>query len=543
MSLRSVRAVSGRLLWRWLPPFAWMGLIYFLSSDHFSAPELRRTWAGWIAAKSVHIGEYAVLGLLWYRAFNGAVASWSRSAAMLSLLAAAGYAILDELHQSWTTERSGSARDVVLDSFGASLSIVATRVSSLVRRVVAWGAPGETGAWTASSAGRSDLPGPDTTRPDTVVSTVAAALTRGLRSRVARGGGLVLGASVLGGGMNLIAVVLTIRHLSPEAFGALAVALTTMQLVGALANVGLNETLMTMVSRAEAAKRPDEVTRVLSAVLRVRVTVTAAVVAGGVLLCRLVSDSVFGRPDLGFPLLLAIVGAGGVSLAQFGLATLRAFRALGWYATVAIVRNALVLGAVALLIATGRLDLTAALVVNVAAPFLVFGLSVPFGSLGALRGSGRPLDLLPRIWDFSKWVVVFNLCSMFFSRLEIYLLTALASPVELGIYSAAFKLAGGINMVEATVRTVLFPEVARRGASPALASAVRRYVGALAVLGGLVCVACVLASPLIVPILGERYAAAVPIFLIEVISHFVRVISLSVRLFANLLALGQLAGR
>ena len=35
---------------------------------------------------------------------------------------------------------------------------------------------------------------------------------------------------------------------------------------------------------------------------------------------------------------------------------------------------------------------------------------------------------------------------------------------------------------------------------------------------------------------GVTGAAAVPIFVIEVISHFVRIISLSVRLFANLLA-------
>ena len=35
---------------------------------------------------------------------------------------------------------------------------------------------------------------------------------------------------------------------------------------------------------------------------------------------------------------------------------------------------------------------------------------------------------------------------------------------------------------------------------------------------------------------GVTGSAAVPIFVIEVISHFVRIISLSVRLFANLLA-------
>src|SRR5512145_585706 len=100
--------------------------------------------------------------------------------------------------------------------------------------------------------------------------TLAEILTRGLRSRLAKAGGLVLTANMLSGAINFVAIVLTIRYLSPEAFGILTFALTTMQLVGMLSNVGLNETMMTLISRAEAAQRPTEVTQALSTILRLR---------------------------------------------------------------------------------------------------------------------------------------------------------------------------------------------------------------------------------------------------------------------------------
>lgn len=112
-------------IWRWLPPFGWMAMIYFLSTDHLSAPELRRTWTGFLAAKAAHVIEYAVLSLLWYRASNGALRPWNPAAAILAFAAAAAYAVFDEVHQSFTIHRSGNARDILLDSFGAVFAIIA----------------------------------------------------------------------------------------------------------------------------------------------------------------------------------------------------------------------------------------------------------------------------------------------------------------------------------------------------------------------------------------------------------------------------------
>src|SRR5262249_54301820 len=111
-------------LGRWSPPFAWMAMIYFLSTDHLSFPGFRRTWTGFLVAKATHLVEYAVLTLLWYRAIVRRLTLWSPAAALQACIAASTYAVLDEIHQSFTSERVGSPRDVILDSFGALLTIL-----------------------------------------------------------------------------------------------------------------------------------------------------------------------------------------------------------------------------------------------------------------------------------------------------------------------------------------------------------------------------------------------------------------------------------
>jgi len=125
MLSRSRLTGTWRLLWRWLPPLGWMAVIYFLSTDHLSFPELRRTSTGFLAAKGVHLTEYAVLSLLWYRGIGGKLCAWNLRAAILSFAAASIYAILDELHQSFTVYRGANLKDVLLDSSGAMLSMLA----------------------------------------------------------------------------------------------------------------------------------------------------------------------------------------------------------------------------------------------------------------------------------------------------------------------------------------------------------------------------------------------------------------------------------
>ena len=122
---------------RLLPALLWTGLVAWFSGASWGAsgtdflgpylsslfpwatPEQLKAVIGLIR-KGAHVTEYAVLAVLWKLAWAPlGRRSWI-PALMLSMLTAG----LDELHQSTTSTRTGSAADVLLDTAGAGAGLV-----------------------------------------------------------------------------------------------------------------------------------------------------------------------------------------------------------------------------------------------------------------------------------------------------------------------------------------------------------------------------------------------------------------------------------
>lgn len=128
----------------WLPLFVWMALISIFSTDSFSndntgsiiEPVLRvvlgRSYTDelfellhHLIRKSAHLTEYAILGLLWYRAINKQLRGWNIKTAIAAFSFSFIYASLDEFHQAFTSNRDGRPLDVMIDSAGAIIAMAA----------------------------------------------------------------------------------------------------------------------------------------------------------------------------------------------------------------------------------------------------------------------------------------------------------------------------------------------------------------------------------------------------------------------------------
>jgi VanZ family protein len=111
----------------WLPPFALMGVIFALSAQ----PSLDSGLGviDLVGRKLIHFGEYALLCFLWWRALASVTSP--RRAALLAFLVTSGYAVTDELHQTYVEGRHGNALDWLIDSAGAAL--VALRLGARER--------------------------------------------------------------------------------------------------------------------------------------------------------------------------------------------------------------------------------------------------------------------------------------------------------------------------------------------------------------------------------------------------------------------------
>jgi VanZ family protein len=75
-----------------------------------------------VVRKAAHVTEYAILGVLVMRALEDEHTSLARLA-LRALPLCAGYAALDELHQTLVPTRTGAVLDVLLDSAGAAAGI------------------------------------------------------------------------------------------------------------------------------------------------------------------------------------------------------------------------------------------------------------------------------------------------------------------------------------------------------------------------------------------------------------------------------------
>lgn len=100
----------------WAPVVLWAAVIFAFSS----IPSLGTGLGTWDLAlrKLAHVTEYAILGALLQRALGRPE---------LSILAGSLYAASDEIHQSFVRGRHGAWYDVVLDSVGVMIGVIAWR--------------------------------------------------------------------------------------------------------------------------------------------------------------------------------------------------------------------------------------------------------------------------------------------------------------------------------------------------------------------------------------------------------------------------------
>ncbi len=133
-----------RALKYWWPAIAWAVAIFFFSTGVFGGESTSRfiiPFLRWLLPdassqtlwqlhflirKSAHVANYFVFSWLVLRGLRGEASGWRWSWGVTALLITAGYAALDEFHQSFVPGRGGAAQDVLLDSVGAAMAQLAT---------------------------------------------------------------------------------------------------------------------------------------------------------------------------------------------------------------------------------------------------------------------------------------------------------------------------------------------------------------------------------------------------------------------------------
>jgi len=100
----------------WLPPLLLMALIFALSA--MAGDDVDHGILYFVSRKLAHFLEYALLLGLWWRALRTRFAL--RTAVGVAFAISVAYAVSDELHQLTVDGRTGTPRDVAIDTAGAA---------------------------------------------------------------------------------------------------------------------------------------------------------------------------------------------------------------------------------------------------------------------------------------------------------------------------------------------------------------------------------------------------------------------------------------
>ncbi|MGA2095902.1 MAG: VanZ family protein [Candidatus Acidiferrum sp.] len=121
----------------WWPALVWACIIFTLSTDSFSSANTATIFSpvlSWfvphlteeqfdyihhVIRKSAHFTEYFIFCMLIFRGVRGDRKGWQWTWGISALAVAAGYSILDEVHQAFVASRTASPYDSLLDSIGA----------------------------------------------------------------------------------------------------------------------------------------------------------------------------------------------------------------------------------------------------------------------------------------------------------------------------------------------------------------------------------------------------------------------------------------
>ncbi len=119
-----------KILKLWGPVIFWAGMIFYFSNQPRIGSGLEEVEAGLVdlaLRKCVHVFEYFMLNILFYRALKGSFKLDPKKLFLCSVVFSVIYALLDEYHQSFVPSRTSSIYDVMIDSIGIVGSYILIR--------------------------------------------------------------------------------------------------------------------------------------------------------------------------------------------------------------------------------------------------------------------------------------------------------------------------------------------------------------------------------------------------------------------------------
>jgi PST family polysaccharide transporter len=325
---------------------------------------------------------------------------------------------------------------------------------------------------------------------------------------IARNAVFAVAVRLTGTVFTAVLTIFLVRYFGPEEYGVFALAMG----VGALMTVPSDLGISMSAARFVAELRGDAgaVAEVVADAIRLKVVVAGLSSLGLIALADPIA-SAYGTPGLAWPLRILALAIFGQSVMLLWATVFEALGRISGYLRLVFAESALETGATIAIVLFGT-GVTGAMAGRAAA----YAFAAGFGLVLITRTIGRSVrprrfghGHARRIAIYGSALVIVDGAFTLFSTVDVLLIGAILSVSAVGLFEAAYKLAGLMYFVGLPVRSAVAPRLTRGGSGPdheALEIALRYMV---LVQGVILAPLVVWAEPLTRIVLGTDYLGSV----------------------------------
>lgn len=273
---------------------------------------------------------------------------------------------------------------------------------------------------------------------------------------------LTSSGTIINGLLGLIFYFILARQLGPASFGIFSFSVAVLSLIGDISNVGSDTGTVRFVGKYIGVDK-NKAFKFLKLSLEVRLIIWLFLLSLGWFLVPGIINSFFAKPELIFPVRLALIGVGGYLVFSFSTYALQALQKYWAWNSVNIGTNLTRLLATLALIYFGVFNIGTSLGIYILVLFLGFIAGLLFlPKFYKVKGEGA---VAPEFFRYNVWVAVFTLISAVASRVDTLLSAKLLTLHDVGIYSSAAQLASVVPQIVFAIGTVVAPKLAGFGSS------------------------------------------------------------------------------
>lgn len=263
--------------------------------------------------------------------------------------------------------------------------------------------------------------------------------------------------TILSGIFGLVFYIFIARILEPAGFGIFSVTTASIALLASIANIGIDTGIVRFVGKYYG-KDLLRVKKILKYAFNLKILSIIVLNILGWLVMPFISDKVLSKPELLFPLRLALFGAATSMLFSFVVSSIQAIQKFVVWSILMTSINFLRIIILGILVFLSLVNVNNSIYLFILIPFVGF-----FAGLFFIPGffkTKNEKDISKELFNYNKWIAVFTLIVALSSRADTFITTRLLSLREVGIYSVAVSLSSIVPSIVLALATVVAPKLA-----------------------------------------------------------------------------------